>query len=316
MKYLSTLFLLCLFPLSLRADELRGKVVGIADGDTLTVLDASNAQHKIRLNGIDAPEIGQDFGQASKQNLSMLAFSKDVAVVWSKRDRYGRIVGTVIYGALDLSLIQLRDGFAWYFRQYEQDVPPVERLLYAAAEEAARTQRRGLWQQPGARPPWEVRHPEQAVAARPSPVEDVALRFRNLTQLEQAVAETPSQPVNPVTQGAIVYWTQGSLFYHRESCLYLLSPAKPYSLAAIKSRAHPCALCAPAELLSEVKSISEQPTPPPPPPAASSAPVTSSSPTYTSPRASYRTYIRGPRGGCYYINGNGNKTYVAHSFCR
>src|SRR5262245_12419994 len=78
---------------SATADTLTGRVVAVADGDTITVLDASHVQHKIRLAGIDSPEKAQPFGQRSKQNLSALVYRKDVTVEWSKRDRYGRIVG-------------------------------------------------------------------------------------------------------------------------------------------------------------------------------------------------------------------------------
>jgi len=77
------------------ADTLTGRVVGVADGDTITVLDANRQQHKIRFQGIDAPEKAQPFGQRSKQNLSRMVFGKDVRVEWDKRDKYKRIVGKV-----------------------------------------------------------------------------------------------------------------------------------------------------------------------------------------------------------------------------
>lgn len=64
----------------------------------MTVLDALNQQHKVRLNGIDAPETGQAFSQVAKSNLSLLVFGQDVLVVWAKVDRYGRLVGTVTLG--------------------------------------------------------------------------------------------------------------------------------------------------------------------------------------------------------------------------
>lgn len=144
------------------AEELLGKVVGVSDGDTVTVIDSNTKQHKIRLNGIDAPESSQDFGQASKRNLSALVFGKDVTVRWSKRDRYGRIIGTVLRNDEDVNLAQLRAGFAWYFRQYERDVPSQMRATYAAAEAEARQAHRGLWAQPNPTPPWEFRHPKQA----------------------------------------------------------------------------------------------------------------------------------------------------------
>ena len=73
-----------------------GKVVAISDGDTLTVLDANNRQHKIRLDGIDAPESSQDFGSRAKQSLSDLVFGKTVTVISSKKDRYGRTLGKVM----------------------------------------------------------------------------------------------------------------------------------------------------------------------------------------------------------------------------
>jgi endonuclease YncB( thermonuclease family) len=77
------------------ADTLTGRVVNVADGDTVTVLDANHQQHKIRLQGIDAPEKAQPFGQRSKESLSAMVFNKDVRVEWEKRDKYKRIVGKV-----------------------------------------------------------------------------------------------------------------------------------------------------------------------------------------------------------------------------
>jgi endonuclease YncB( thermonuclease family) len=84
-----------------------GKVVAIADGDTLTVLDASNRQHKIRLDGIDAPESSQDFGSRAKQSLSDLIFGKTVSVISSKKDRYGRTLGKVTIDGRDINLEQI-----------------------------------------------------------------------------------------------------------------------------------------------------------------------------------------------------------------
>src|SRR5690554_5839444 len=80
----------------LEADDLRGRVVSVADGDTITVLDAGRMEHRIRLNGIDAPESRQPFSQVSRRQLSELVAGRDVLVVWDKRDRYGRLIGTVL----------------------------------------------------------------------------------------------------------------------------------------------------------------------------------------------------------------------------
>lgn len=92
------------------ADTIAGKVVGVTDGDTVTVLDATKTQHKIRLSGIDAPEKAQPFGQRSKENLSNFLFGKQVVVDAGKTDRYGRSVGKVFVGGVDANLEQVSAG--------------------------------------------------------------------------------------------------------------------------------------------------------------------------------------------------------------
>lgn len=93
------LFLLCLLPALLHAapatQSFEGRVVAVADGDTLTVLDSNNLQHKIRVAGIDAPEKGQTFGDRSKQSLANAVMGEDVRVEWNKQDRYGRYVAKI-----------------------------------------------------------------------------------------------------------------------------------------------------------------------------------------------------------------------------
>lgn len=155
--------------LTAHADVFAGRVVAVADGDTLTVLDADRVQHKVRLAGIDAPEKKQPFGQRSRQHLSALAFSKPVEVRWRKRDRYGRLIGTVFAPeaactasmcekTVDVSLRQLEAGLAWHYRKYAHEQPSEERERYAAAENVARDARLGLWRDPSPMPPWEWRH--------------------------------------------------------------------------------------------------------------------------------------------------------------
>jgi endonuclease YncB( thermonuclease family) len=96
------------------AATLTGRVVGVHDSGTITVLDTSRQQHKIRLSGIDATELKQGFGSRSKQNLSGVVYNKQVKVEWEKRDRYGRIVGKVTFGGRDAKLEQVRAGMAWW----------------------------------------------------------------------------------------------------------------------------------------------------------------------------------------------------------
>ncbi len=139
------------------APPITGRVVGVADGDTITVLDADKVQHKIRLSGIDAPEKKQPFGNRSKESLSDLAFDKTVDVETSKRDRYGRQIGKVLVNGRDVNLVQVERGMAWFYRQYQRDQSPNDRRLYEAAEDAARADKRGLWRDDAPVPPWEFR---------------------------------------------------------------------------------------------------------------------------------------------------------------
>lgn len=139
------------------ASTINGRVVGVTDGDTITVLDASNAQYKIRLSGIDAPEKKQDFGNVSKQSLSDMVFNKQVSVEWTKEDRYGRILGKVLLAGADINLKQVKAGMAWFYRKYQVELNMDDRLNYLHAEESAMNQGTGLWQQADPMPPWEFR---------------------------------------------------------------------------------------------------------------------------------------------------------------
>jgi endonuclease YncB( thermonuclease family)/methylphosphotriester-DNA--protein-cysteine methyltransferase len=137
---------------------IEGKVVKVSDGDTITVLDKENREHKIRFQGIDAPESKQAFGQVSKDNLARMIMGKEVKVVWSKRDKYGRTVGKVLLDGQDVNIEQVKAGLAWHYKKYSDEQPPEDRVTYAAAETEARAARRGLWQDPDPTPPgdWRV----------------------------------------------------------------------------------------------------------------------------------------------------------------
>jgi len=139
------------------ASTLQGRVVGIADGDTVTVLDASNIQWKIRLMGIDAPEKKQAFGNRSKQYLSDLVYNKQVTVEYSKKDRYGRTVGKVVVDGVDANFEQVKAGMAWHYKKYQNEQTDDDRLRYAQAEERARAEKRGLWIDAEPTPPWDFR---------------------------------------------------------------------------------------------------------------------------------------------------------------
>lgn len=144
---------LCLtVTVSVAAETLTGRVVGVLDGDTITLLAAGDCQTRVRLAQIDAPEKRQEYGQASKRALSDWVYGKQVTVEITDTDRYGRKVGKVLLGGTDVNLKQVRAGMAWVYRQYAHDA------AYFSVEDEARTARRGLWSRSNSVPPWEFRH--------------------------------------------------------------------------------------------------------------------------------------------------------------
>lgn len=140
-----------------RVNVITGYVVSIADGDTITVLDASRKQHKIRLAGIDAPEKKQDFGERSRQNLAAMVFNKTVNVEWDKQDRYGRTVGKVLVNGVDANLEQIKAGMAWWYEKYRREQSPEDQQRYLEAEQRARALRVGLWRDLAPVAPWDWR---------------------------------------------------------------------------------------------------------------------------------------------------------------
>ena len=139
------------------ADSMACKVVGVSDGDTITALCKGNEQVKVRLAEIDAPEKAQPFGAKSKQSLSDLCFGKQARIASQGRDRYGRTIGRMycftpgVKTEIDANAEQVRRGLAWVYDRYVTDPD-----LYPL-QDAARTERRGLWADSAPTPPWEWR---------------------------------------------------------------------------------------------------------------------------------------------------------------
>ena len=153
-RFLPLLLLVLAFP-ACTADH-AARVVGISDGDTITVLTADKTQHRIRLWGIDAPETGQDFGSRAKQAASSLAFGKQVTIRARDTDRYGRTVAEVILpDGRSLNHEMVRQRMAWRYRRYAPQDAELARL-----ESRAKAARIGLWTQPNPVPPWSWRHGE------------------------------------------------------------------------------------------------------------------------------------------------------------
>ena len=133
------------------AEEFTARVVGVTDGDTLTVLHAGHSE-TVRLVGVDAPERRQAYGERAKRFTADLAFDRSVTVRTTGRDRYGRRLGEVVLpDGRSLNQELVRAGYAWWFRKYSRD----GRL--ARLEEEARQSRRGLWADQAPQAPWDYR---------------------------------------------------------------------------------------------------------------------------------------------------------------
>jgi endonuclease YncB( thermonuclease family) len=146
------LLILTFISISLSAAEIKGKVVGVSDGDTITVLDdMDNGRFRIRLDKIDAPEKNQAFGNKSKQVLSSLIYGKNVVVRFNKIDNYGRVLGVVFLGEKEINLIMVQDGYAWHYSYYDKT------QSYIDAEKKARLEKKGLWIDPNPINPYEFR---------------------------------------------------------------------------------------------------------------------------------------------------------------
>jgi endonuclease YncB( thermonuclease family) len=157
--------LLLLVPYGATAETIQGKVIRIANGDTLTILDARKREHTVRLAEIDAPESKQAFGAQSRQSLSALCFKKTAQIEWREKDRNGRYIGQVICAGVNANAEQVRRGFAWVSPRFTQPGSPLYEI-----EAYARFREIGLWADPRSMPPWEWRARKAKSPAKSKPL--------------------------------------------------------------------------------------------------------------------------------------------------
>ena len=130
--------------------EITGSVSSVIDGDTISI-HTPLGQHKVRLDHIDAPELDQPFGKESASHLNQLIAGKKLRVEYDTVDQYGRILGTVFCGSIDINFQMIKNGYAWHYK-YSGDSPS-----YAEAERRARETKRGLWAKPNPISPYQWR---------------------------------------------------------------------------------------------------------------------------------------------------------------
>jgi endonuclease YncB( thermonuclease family)/thiol-disulfide isomerase/thioredoxin len=213
-RSLAPLFLLCLAT-PVNALVLRGLVSEVPDGKTLVFI-SSNRKLTVTLEGVDAPDLMQDYGEVARQHLASLVLGKDISIELTEL-KPDHLMGKVICNQLDIGLQVIRDGVAWYYKVNGQNLDDLERQLYAAAEQAARTEQRGLWQDGTPMPPWEWRRAQVAKKAnltasrnnrvagrtlskedvlfmRNSPVSNTAANPKSKSVAARASARLPAKP--------------------------------------------------------------------------------------------------------------------------
>jgi micrococcal nuclease len=133
---------------------LRGKVVGISDGDTVKVLVANQHLIRVRIAFLDSPEKHQAFGDRARRAMSELIFSREVELRPHAIDRYGRLVAQVFVNGADAGLEMIRQGYAWCYERYLPEAGPDIQTSYRRAQDEARAKRLGLWSDPNPLEPW------------------------------------------------------------------------------------------------------------------------------------------------------------------
>lgn len=200
-----------------------GKVVGVADGDTITVLHDGKGE-RIRLYGIDCPEKRQAFGKRAKQFTSKMVYGKNVEVRPVTTDRYGRTIAWVYVDGTCLNEELLRAGLAWHYKRYSS-----ERHL-AALESEAKLRRAGLWSDPYAIPPWDFRRGKRT-------------RTINKTELFER-GKTGIDTQELVYHGNVKtkkFHMPGCRYYDCSNCTAIFHSAED----AIQAGYDPCRVCSP-----------------------------------------------------------------------
>ncbi|MGQ0542777.1 MAG: thermonuclease family protein [Blastocatellia bacterium] len=266
-----------------------GRVISVLSGDTLHVTDRSSKNHQVKLSSAKAPDPAKPIGKQSRDHLANLVQGRDVVVIAQRNAENGTIIGKVMFAGVNLGAEQIRSGFA-LFDQNEETVPTQEdQDLYSRAEAYAKNSTAGIWSGNQA----EVAD----ILAAPSNTGTVVQRNDGGFASAPVGLRTKSQNIQPSTSVEVIQ-TDNSASAGSESRVPFNSPPVVETNKADDQ---------PTTTGSDNTSKPLQAQVPANTSTASSNKETKSSGT--------KTYILGPRGGCYYLTASGSKSYVDRSRC-
>jgi endonuclease YncB( thermonuclease family) len=151
--FIQAVGLIFLLPILAVAELLIGTVSAVHDGDTFTI-KTETSQHKVRLAGIDAPELDQPLGVESRDSLRKVVLHKLVLIETVKNDKYGRVIGKVTHDGLDVNLKQIQAGMAWVYKDYVKELSKEDKVLYFKSEVQSKAVGIGLWKDAVVVEPW------------------------------------------------------------------------------------------------------------------------------------------------------------------
>ncbi len=285
------------------------RVTGIISGDKITVIDKYKQEYTIWLSGIDAPETNQFFAEEAKNNLSALVLDKTVLVITQKIEDDGSVIGKVLIGGQNASLEQVRAGFAVHTQSAESALTEEDRILYANAEQLAKKGGFGIWSSttPGMASPLpagpEARHSDQILTLRgenitPQPPATVP------TTEETAVVESQNvPPESPVLSRPVAV--------EPAPTVETISNQTPLATSPVENqqKGPPIARCSDGSLYygpTRRGACSGH---------GGVADWLGGANALPKADTASRKYTLGPRGGCYYVNSKGSKSYVDKSLC-
>lgn len=197
-----------------KTNLIEGKVSLVYDGDTISVTTKDGKIYSIWLKSIDAPESKQNYAKKSRKMLAELIEGKDVKVIIYKKDMYDRYIGTVYYEGQDVGLRQIEAGMAWHFKQFAYEQNAEERKIYAQAEQKARIDKQGLWEDSRPVAPWDYRSGKKT---KDTNANETAATVENTSNT--TTSETTTSKNNPSNKAERTYilGPRGGCYYVSES---------------------------------------------------------------------------------------------------